>query len=328
MPVSREMLSPTLGERRARRPSRARMAVLGVLAVLLVQASPARASDPPKVEWSSDWPRFRLWEGIASGLLGVQAATALLLYPHPGRNWTGGILLDDAVRDAVLLKTYDAREAARPYSDTIYQVLGVYPLLVDNLIVAWAIHGSGDVALQMLGMNVESYALTGALVFTAQKIGRERPAARGCAHDPEYSPKCHSEVGLTESFFSGHTAVDFTAAGLICAHHQHLPLYGGGAPDLAICLVGLAAATTQGALRMMTDDHYFSDVLTGAGIGLFSGYILPQLLHYGFGSGEPTEAVTSFWPTFKAEASGVPLIATLTPQLDAHYAGIELAGQY
>jgi membrane-associated phospholipid phosphatase len=304
------------------------MAVCTALALSLVPASPARASDPSEVEWSPDWPRFRLWEGIATGLLGVQAATALLLYPDPGRNWTGGILLDDTVRDAVRLKSHRAREAARPYSDTIYQVLGVYPLLVDNLIVTWAVHGSGDVALEMLGMNIESYTLTGALVFTAQKLGRERPAARGCVGDPEYSPKCHSEVGLTESFFSGHTAVDFTAAGLMCAHHQHLPLYGGGAPDVAICLVGLAAATTQGALRMMTDDHYFSDVLIGAGVGAFSGYVLPQLLHYGFGGGKPKEGATSFWPTFKSEASGVPLIAILTPQLDAHYAGLELVGQY
>jgi membrane-associated phospholipid phosphatase len=298
-----------------------------VLALALLPGSTARAADPSSVEWSEDWPRFRLWEGIATGLLGVQAATAGLLYPDPQRNWRGGILFDDAIRDAVRLKTYDAREAARPYSDTIYRVLGVYPLLVDNLIVTWAVHGSGDVALEMLGMNLESYALTGALSFTLAQVGRERPAARGCATDPNYSPKCDDPIALNKSFFSGHTAVNFTAAGLICAHHQHLPLYGGGWPDIAICLLGAAAATTQGALRMMTDDHYSTDVLFGAGVGIFSGYILPQMLHYGFGSGKPEHA-SSFWPTFTANASGVPLVAILTPQVDANYAGLELTGQY
>jgi membrane-associated phospholipid phosphatase len=301
--------------------------LLSVLAILLLPTAPARAVDPERVEWSADWPRFRLWEGIASGLLGVQAATAALLYPEPERNWRGGILFDDAIRNAVRLESYDAREAARPYSDTIYRVLGVYQLLVDNLIVTWAVHGSGDVALEMLGMNLESYALTGALALTLQHVGRERPAARGCATDPGYSPKCDDEVSLNKSFFSGHTAVNLTAAGLVCAHHQHLPLYGGGAPDIAICVVAGAAAVAQGALRMMTDDHYSTDVLVGASVGVFSGYVLPQLLHYGFGSGKP-ESATSLWPTFTSEASGVPITAILTPQLAANYAGLELTGQY
>jgi hypothetical protein len=91
--------------------------------------------------------------------------------------------------------------------------------------------------------------------------------------------------------------------------------------------LGVGAATTQGALRMMTDDHYSTDVLVGAGIGVFSGYILPQLLHYGFGSGKPDQA-SSFWPTFTASASGVPLVAILAPQVNVNYAGLELTGQY
>jgi hypothetical protein len=33
-----------------------------------------------------------------------------------------------------------------------------------------------------------------------------------------------------QSFISGHTLMAFTGAGLICAHHSHLPLYGGGVP--------------------------------------------------------------------------------------------------
>jgi len=259
-------------------------------------------------------------------LLASQIAMAGLVYSQPERNWRGGVLFDDAVRDALRLHTHDAREQARSVSDKVYLYLGVFPLVVDNLIVTWAIHGSGDVALEMLGMNLESYALTGAIVLTAQKVGRERPAARGCVDDPEYSPKCHSEVGLTESFFSGHTAVNFTAAGLICAHHQHLPLYGGGVPDVAICIAGLTAATAQGALRIMTDDHYSTDVLVGVTVGVFSGYVLPHLLHYGFG-GEG-ERGKGLLPTFTSNAGGVPLQAVLAPAIDAHYLGLNLVGVY
>lgn len=278
------------------------------------------------MEWSSSWPRYRSGEAFATGLLAFQTAMAGLGYSVSERTWRGGVLWDDAVRDALRLHTKASREKARSFSDNIYLLLGVYPLVVDNLVVTWAVHGSGDVALQMLGMNLESYALTGALVLTAQKVGRERPAARGCVNDPEYSPKCHSEVGLTESFFSGHTAVDFTAAGLLCAHHQHLPLYGGGAPDAAICIAGLTAATTQGALRIMTDDHYSTDVLIGMTVGMFSGYVLPHLLHYGFG-GE-AERGHGLLPTFTSSASGVPLQAVLAPAIDAHYLGLNLVGMY
>jgi hypothetical protein len=179
----------------------------------------------------------------------------------------------------------------------------------------------------MLGMNLEAYALTGALTLTAQKVGRERPAARGCVGDPDYSPKCRNTKGLTESLFSGHTAVNFTAAGLLCAHHQHLPLYGGGVPDVAICVVGLTIASAQGALRVMTDDHYASDVLIGTGVGLFSGYVLPHLLHYGFG-GDANEKSGGWLPTFTSHERGLPLVAVLAPELDAHYAGLKLVGVY
>jgi membrane-associated phospholipid phosphatase len=300
---------------------------VAAISVACLGSTSAAAADPDPVKWRDDWPRFRPWEAVATGLLAAQAVTATLLYPDPGRNWRGGILFDDSVRDALLLGSYDARENARPVSDNIYRLLGVYPLLVDNLVVTWAVHGSGDVALEMLGMNLEGYALTGALVLTAQKLGRERPAARGCATDPMYSPKCRSEVGLAESFFSGHTAIDATAAGLICAHHQHLPLYGGGWPDIAVCGVAAAAALTQGALRIMTDDHYASDVLVGLGVGTFSGYVLPNLLHYGFGKVAEKKAGT-WLPIFTAGPRDAPLVAVLAPDFDAHYAGLNLVGAY
>ena len=89
-----------------------------------------------------------------------------------------------------------------------------FPFVVDTLLVAGVIHGAPDVALEMFAMNLQSFALTGAAVLTAQKLGRERPAARGCEEDPDYHQKCGSDKGLSESFFSGHTAIAFTGAGL------------------------------------------------------------------------------------------------------------------
>ena len=63
-------------------------------------------------------------------------------------------------------------------------------------------------------------------------------------------------------------------------HHAHLPLYGSAAGDAAACAVALLAAGTTGTLRVVSDNHYASDVLLGAAIGLGSGLGLPWLLHY------------------------------------------------
>ena len=290
----------------------------------LALACPRRAqgADPERVEWNPEWPRFRVVEALATGVFVAQALTAVYLYPTPPIRWRGGILFDDAVRDAIRPNTRDSREALRPYSDNVYFGSVVFPF-VDNALVAM-VH-SGDVALEMFAMNVESLSLSGALTLTAQKFGRERPAGRGCVDDPEYSPKCHSSKGLTESFFSGHTAAAFTSAGLTCAHHQHLPVYGGGWADTLVCATMIAAASTEGVLRVMTDDHYASDVLIGVGVGLASGYLLPSWLHYGFANDAKARGERSLLPMWRTEHGGAVIVA---PQISATYGGVSLVGMY
>ncbi|HEV8549343.1 MAG TPA: phosphatase PAP2 family protein, partial [Polyangiaceae bacterium] len=127
---------------------------------------------------------------------------------------------------------------------------------------------------------------------------------------------------LNSSFMSGHTTIAFTGAGLICAHHQHLPLYGGGAPDLLACIAALGAATTAGAMRVAADKHYATDVLLGMGVGLFAGYGLPNLLHYGAGNGQPR----SLLPTFKSASAGID--AVLAPAVGPSGGGLTLVGTF
>jgi hypothetical protein len=74
-------------------------------------------------------------------------------------------------------------------------------------------------------------------------------------------------------------------AGLTCVHHQHMPLYGGGAPDALVCYGMLGATVATGVFRLMADRHYFSDILVGGLVATLAGYVLPSWLHYGFGSG-------------------------------------------
>jgi len=63
-------------------------------------------------------------------------------------------------------------------------------------------------------------------------------------------------------------------------HHAHLPLYGGGAGDVAACVGAYGVAATTGVLRVMSDNHYMTDVTVGAVLGTAVGLGVPYLLHY------------------------------------------------
>lgn len=65
-----------------------------------------------------------------------------------------------------------------------------------------------------------------------------------------------------DSFPSGHTATAFVAAEFM---HQE---FKNTAPLLSYS--GYVAASATGALRMLNNRHYFTDVLTGAGIGILT----------------------------------------------------------
>jgi hypothetical protein len=297
--------------------------LLAVLVTLGV-AGRASAEQARTVAWDPEWPRFRPAEIAVTAGLSLQAASAMFLYPAPKANWHGGILWDDAVRDGLRLHSRSGRQTAGAISDAIYYGLLAYPLVVDAGIVAGGVHGSGDVAVQMLAMDLESFALAGAIALTAEKLGRVRPEERGCRTDPNYSKDCGKPAQLNSSFMSGHTTIAFTGAGLICAHHQNLPLYGGGAPDLIACITALTAATTAGALRISSDKHYSTDVLLGMGVGLFSGYALPTLLHYGAGGGD--KKPRAILPAFHSQKAGID--AVLSPQLGPESVGVTLLGTF
>lgn len=296
-----------------------------------VDAASADAANPapPRVVWNENWPRFRTSEAIVTGAMLLPIAGALFLYPEPDDNIHGGFLFDNAVRDAIVLDSKSARSQAASFSNLPYFGLLAFPLLVDTALVTAGIHGAGDVALQMLAMNLESYAISGGIALTFQKLGRVRPAEKGCKDDPNYASKCDNPVALNQSFLSGHTAIAFTGAGLTCAHHRHLPLYGGGWPDVAICVAALAAASTTAVLRVMSDNHYASDSLLGIGLGLASGWGLPEWLHYGAGRGAETgdseaQRSGSLLPTF----GGDGWYALIAPQFSERSIGLALIGRH
>ncbi len=280
---------------------RSSVVTMFTLAALLA-APRVLAADPDKVEWSPDWPRVRWTEvatvvGLTVGSYVINAAWT----PPDHATWNGPILFDKAIRNLIKGRTYAVQEFASNMSDDLYKSAVLAPYIVDVFFASLSVHENADVALQMLLIDMQSLGLTGVLTLaTEHAVGRARPYVRDCRADGsvvDASGKpllngCGTQEDF-QSFYSGHTAATATMAALTCVHHQHLPLYGDGPlNDIAPCAVMITASLATGVTRMIADRHWASDVLLGAGIGAFSGYVLPSMMHYGFGSGRPIGEVS------------------------------------
>ena len=184
-------------------------------------------------------------------LTGVAASIALasnILHPL-NTGWSGGILFDDQIRSALRLSSVDAQLEVRTGTDLGLAVMTSYPFLIDSLIVAYWYRGSADVALQMALIDAEAFGITGAIEGTTNFLsGRARPYSSECGSGiPSNTTDCATDT-LNRSFFSGHTVASFTAAALICAHHEELRLFDN-AGDHAACIAGFTASYCDWRLR-------------------------------------------------------------------------------
>ncbi len=256
-------------------------------ALLSVWSNVARADQQETVEWSEDWPRVRLIEVVNIAALTVGSLAINASPVNNNSSWDGPILFDKPVRELLRSRNPATQEFAGNLSDRLYQGMVLAPYVIDNYIVALGVHQNADVALQMTLINMQSLGLSGVMALGSEHaVGRKRPYVRECA-----GPDRADSVGFNhcddradpQSFFSGHAAATFTMAGLTCIHHQNLPLYGGGLPDVLACYVMLGLATSTAVLRLTVDRHWATDIVVGAGVGLANGYLLPAWLHYGFG---------------------------------------------
>jgi membrane-associated phospholipid phosphatase len=104
------------------------------------------------------------------------------------------------------------------------------------------------------------------------------------------------------SFPSGHTATAFVGAHLLYKEYKDTSPW--------IAVAGYAVAAGTGFLRIYNNHHWFSDVLTGAGIGIISaetGYLLLPVFHKLL--------------NIKEESNGIAII----PSISINYYGIGLA---
>jgi membrane-associated phospholipid phosphatase len=274
------------------------------------EKSPLKAG--PRLVWNPKWPRFRAigYALTAASVAGALAATFLIPYPDEPR-WVGGIIADSAVRDVLRARTRSVRDGVRTASDYTLVASLVQTAVIDGLLIP-AIDGSWEVAWQLSLMNAQAFALN-TLVATLlfKTAARARPAFADCSKDRNFDPLCSS--GSFASFPSSHTSTTFTAAGLTCIHHAHIPLYGGQSWDSAACAGSIVLATATGLFRIVGDRHYLSDVVLGAAFGFSLGYFYPYLFHYQYGDDDDTSssnptAVWGFVPGAQQSPYGVSVV--------------------
>ena len=236
------------------------------------------AGATPELEWHAHWPKVSAAEYALTGAAILGSGALFFFVDPPSDGYDKGLLFDDAVREQLGAPDRESRDLARTIGDFGYRSMLVYPLL--DVAIVGAVHGNGEVSWQMLSITTEAMAFAGfAGIATDHLIGRARPSSSPCKADPEYERFCN-ESDEFSSFISGHTAIASAAAGVTCAHHLNMPLYGGGAGDVAACAGTSAIAVTTGIARIVNDRHWATDVTFAWGVGAVSGFVLPSLLHY------------------------------------------------
>jgi membrane-associated phospholipid phosphatase len=240
---------------------------------------------------------------VVTGIVGPFAIGEYFLVPPVGQpHWTGPILFDAAVRDALRMQSPQMLNATWAMADGIGTMLIGISVGLDSLIIP-LLRGSPDVAWQLTMMDAESFALSSLVAISLyDSVGRARPNYQDCQQGL-VSVGCNGSS--TASFPSGHINEAFTAAGLSCAHHLYQHVYGSKLADAFACIRDLSLGTMEAVLRMMGDRHYFSDVLVGSMIGFSFGFAMPTLVHYTHWKKRPIVA-----PMIAPRATGLTVSAS------------------
>jgi membrane-associated phospholipid phosphatase len=235
---------------------------------------------PDRLPLSWDWSPFSTADYVIAGTAGAITLAAAIIHPLPTHYLQGGILFDDAVRNAVRPGSIQTRYAFRDASDVGLSFAAVWPFFGDALATAWWYRGSRDTAEQMALLDLETLAVSGAIQgVTNVIVSRQRPYGQYCGTPalPSAALDCDA-TGEYRSFFSGHAAFSFTAAALVCINHTKSELLGSPWDALS-CGAGYVVAASTASFRVLADEHYSSDVIVGALVGTLVGYGVP-LLHY------------------------------------------------
>jgi len=234
------------------------------------------------LHWHEHWRQAGVPEYVSVAALAAGSVAVNFLIPAPTNpKWTGPILFDSAVRDALRIDSASGRQTAGTISDVLFAWEVLHPTVIDPLLFAWWVREAPFVAWQMALIDAQAYAFTFLMNDVVKRVAaRERPwvSTGDCAQNPS-GPECGSG-GSSMSFYSGHAAVTATGAGLICAHHTQLSLYQNDVLDTGTCALAVLGTAVTGAMRIASDAHWATDVVVGHLMGYTSGYLMPTLLYY------------------------------------------------
>lgn len=240
---------------------------------------PEVVADPPKSagERAHEW-RWRRAGGTEYTVTAVAAlATAYFELENDKAtdpDWSSRNEFDEEIRSAVRLESRGARDVTDIAGHALIGLMIAAPV-VDAFATLGIRDRNWDALWQTEMVNLEAFTFTSLVSSLTQNLlARERPFVRDCR-----GGACEDDLE-NRGFPSGHVAFAFTGAGLVCNHHKYQSLYNDPAADRAVCATGIGLAAADGVLRLVADRHYATDVAAGTVLGLFSGFVLPRLLHY------------------------------------------------
>jgi membrane-associated phospholipid phosphatase len=203
-----------------------------------------------------------LWMG---GTAAVQFGTT------PATRWTRRNSFDNDLRSGLRPGSRSQRDAARTASDVLLGLTaGFMPLAsIGKTLYERDCHQAYDMATDAF----ESMTLTLFVTEVTKAIaGRERPYVRECDGSPPGDASCGS-TDRKQSFFSGHASMAAAGAGLSCSYAIKRKTWGeSSAAQVLPCALGAGAALTTGALRIVADKHWGTDVIVGLTVGATIGY--------------------------------------------------------
>jgi len=164
------------------------------------------------------------------------------------------------------------RAVIRPYDDRLDSIgtYLAYAALVTPALTGFCDPDFPDQSMTHAAMYAEAFLLTyGTKDLLKAIVSRHRPYTYA-------GPIPESEEGdYHNSFPSGHTSLAFLAATFLS--YTFAQEYPESSWRIPIAVGSFTLATTIGAARVLSGSHFVTDVLAGAAIGVFWGWLVPRI---------------------------------------------------
>jgi hypothetical protein len=173
------------------------------------------------LHWHGHWRQAGVREYVTiSALAAGTVAVRYLAPPATSPSWTGPILFDSGVRNALRIDSAGGRKTAATISDGLFIWEVLHPTVLDPLVFAWWLRESPFVAWQMMMIDAQAYAFTFFMSDVVKRVAaRQRPwvSTAGCEQNGPDGCDAH-RVGQSLGQRRHHRAPDGLHLGLPAAN--------------------------------------------------------------------------------------------------------------